>query len=231
MLHGGRGQTVEAGTGCTGKPMGATGDPCAPKSRGARVWGPRGGAQDGVRGGNPRRGANGDQGRGHTGVPGGRGATGGPVTEGTGDRAGRIGATGATGTRGTGSRPGRETREPCGRGANAEHGLHGGGRGGRGRCKCHHTWGPKVPPRAPIGFHRHPYAPTRTAGHPWTTALSGPALNLVGHDPSMPACYGTMHWPVVQSRQYGYSVCGIESTPSVIMAQLQTLNADQFRAG
>ena len=95
-----------------------------------------------------------------------------------------------------------------------------------GRCKCHHAWCPKVPPRAPIGFHRHPYAPTRTAGHPWTTALSGPPLNLVGHDRSMPACYGTMHWPVVQSRQYGYSVCGIESTPSVIMAQVQTLNAE-----
>ena len=76
-------------------------------------------------------------------------------------------------------------QEPASRGGNG-HRLRGEARrthagplkaaaiGYPGGCKCHHTWGPKVPPRAPIGFHRHPYAPTRTAGHPWTTALSAP---------------------------------------------------------
>ena len=83
-------------------------------------------------------------------------------------------------------------------------------------------------PSGSIGTHTHPHVRLGTHGQ---LAYLPPPLKLVGHDRSMPACYGTMHWPVVQSRQYGYSVCGIESTPSVIMAQLQTFNADQFSAG
>ena len=87
---------------------------------------------------------------------------------------------------------------------------------------------PRGHPSGSIGTHTHPHV--RLGTHGQLPYLPRP-LNLVGHDRSMPACYGTMHWPVVQSRQYGYSVCGIASTPSVIMAQLQTFNGDQFSAG
>ena len=88
---------------------------------------------------------------------------------------------------------------------------------------------PRGHPSGSIGTPTHPHV--RLGTHGQLPYLPPPLNNLVGHDRSMPACYGTMHWPVVQSRQYGYSVCGIESTPSVIMAQLQTFNADQFSAG
>ena len=67
-----------------------------------------------------------------------------------------------------------------------------------------------------------PDAPTRTPGHPWTTALCGPPLHLVGHESYIPACYGAMHWPepaiwiprawdcIVSRRHYG-SATSIQS--------------------
>ena len=118
-----------------------------------------------LRGVNARRGATGDRGRGHTGVPGGRGATGGPVTEGTGDPAGSIGATGETGTRGTGSidrdgkhgnhaagEPMRSTGETRGDGGAASVTIHG---------------APKYPrghPSGSIGTHTHPHVRLGTHG-------------------------------------------------------------------